>query len=55
MEALFDNIDIAMNHNIIFEDIFEIRVLNENGKKFERGFVFIIIIIIIITIIIIIK
>ena len=26
-----------MNQNILFEDIFDIRVLNESGKKFERG------------------
>mmetsp|Transcript_28893 Transcript_28893/g.41175 ORF Transcript_28893/g.41175 Transcript_28893/m.41175 type:complete len:150 (-) Transcript_28893:57-506(-) len=25
-----------MNQNILFEDIFDIRVLNESGKKFER-------------------
>jgi hypothetical protein len=24
--------------NILFEDIFEVNALNENGKKFERGF-----------------
>ena len=30
-----------MSHNIIFEDIFDVRVLNENGKKFERGIIFI--------------
>jgi hypothetical protein len=26
-----------MNQSILFEDIFEIKALNENGKKFERG------------------
>lgn len=26
-----------MNQCILFEDIFEIKALNENGKKFERG------------------
>jgi hypothetical protein len=26
-----------MNQAILFEDIFEIKALNENGKKFERG------------------
>ena len=26
-----------MSQNILFEDIFEIKNLNENGKKFERG------------------
>eukprot|EP01032_Pedospumella_encystans_P016890 gene16890-19250_t len=25
-----------MSQNILFEDIFEIKNLNENGKKFER-------------------
>lgn len=26
-----------MNNSILFEDIFEVKTLNENGKKFERG------------------
>ena len=26
-----------MNQTKLFEDIFDIRVLNESGKKFERG------------------
>lgn len=26
-----------MNQCILFEDIFDIKALNENGKKFERG------------------
>lgn len=26
-----------MSQSILFEDIFEIKNLNENGKKFERG------------------
>jgi hypothetical protein len=26
-----------MNQCILFEDIFDVKALNENGKKFERG------------------
>lgn len=26
-----------MVQSVLFEDIFDVRVLNENGKKFERG------------------
>jgi hypothetical protein len=26
-----------MVHGVLFEDIFDVRALNEHGKKFERG------------------
>lgn len=28
---------MSLNQCILFEDIFEVSALNENGKKFERG------------------
>lgn len=28
---------MSLNQCILFEDIFEVTALNENGKKFERG------------------
>ena len=28
---------VIMVQAVLFEDIFDVRVLNENGKKFEKG------------------
>jgi hypothetical protein len=30
-------VSLAMSHPILFEDIFEVKQLNPDGKKFERG------------------
>ena len=36
----FDSSSRKMVQAVLFEDIFDVRVLNENGKKFERGSTF---------------
>jgi hypothetical protein len=36
LTPLFETL-LAMAHAILFEDIFELKQLNPDGKKFERG------------------